>query len=390
MERLRVVLLAHGRNLYEAIPLDKFLVVGDNPDSTALKGLAPDVVLVAAPTFPESLEAARDALQQVPGTMVLIIGPNVGAQQVIEAVRLGVRDVLIDPGPADIRQSLEAVWQARRRSDGARPQPAARLIAVHSPKGGSGKSVLAANLAGVLAAETGDRTVLVDLALGAGDLDLLLNVKPKANWADLARCGQFGTEELATVLLDCGQGVHLLPAPAYAEDEELIDVGVVDRTLGLLRSGSGYVVVDTASFLDERTLRALELADRILVPLPLTLPALRRGQRAIRLWGQLGIDTLSVQFVSWDQRGDFTPEAASKLLHRKVSFLLPYDPRLVEQSLNTGELPALLAPAGAYGRAVRAIARSVSGAVQDASRDRRPGVLDWLIARRRKASNVSA
>ena len=165
MERLRVVIFPRGRSLYDAIPRDRFLIVGEDPDRGALRSLAPDVVLVSAPDFGASLDLAKEALQLVPGVTVLIIGPDVAAQQVIEAVRLGVRDVLMDPGPEEIRASLEAVWKASRKPAGAAAAPGAKLIVVHSPKGGAGKSVLAANLAGALAQDTGEPTVLVDLAL---------------------------------------------------------------------------------------------------------------------------------------------------------------------------------------------------------------------------------
>ena len=62
---------------------------------------------------------------------------------------------------------------------------AGKVVTVFSPKGGSGKTVLATNLA-VAAARSGIETLLVDLDLQFGDSALTLAVTPRATIADLA------------------------------------------------------------------------------------------------------------------------------------------------------------------------------------------------------------
>ena len=310
------------------------------------------------------------------------------AKEVLSAVRLGIRDVLTSPGDAEVFTALDRLWTVvQRQRDGGHEQ-VGKIVVVHSPKGGSGKSSLATNLAFVLESESGQEVVLVDLALAGGDLDLLLNVKPTASWADLARCGAFGPEEIEAVLISCGHGVRLLAAPPNPEDAELVDTSVVERALGFLRDRFAYVVVDTPPALNETTLRAMELADRVLLPLPLTLPALRRAQRGLKLWRQLGVDTSSVLCIAWDQKGDLGVEAAQKLLKQGVSHLLPYDPKAVEQALNSGEVLAIAAPLGTYARAVRAISSAIKGPDEKADA-RKASVWDWLNGKRRQA-NVPA
>lgn len=109
--------------------------------------LGPDVVLEQA-----LLLAARFD-QTCPGTSV-VLASEAGADVWLAAMRAGVRDVLApDAEIPDIRQVLERARQAalgRRR--GVDPVVAtqradSKVIVVASPKGGSGKTTVASNLA---------------------------------------------------------------------------------------------------------------------------------------------------------------------------------------------------------------------------------------------------
>ncbi len=267
-------------------------------------------------------------------------------------------------------------------------QPPGRLVVIHSPKGGSGKSALATNLAGTLASRTGRPIVLVDLALADGDLEVLLDVEAAGSWADLARWGHFGFEELEQVLATAATGVRLLAAPGRSGDATFQVVpALVRHTLGLLRQRFSFVVVDTPPVLDAPTLAAVALADRLLVPLPLTVSALRRVQRSLQHWHDLAIDTSRLLFVPWNQRGEISPESARKLLGPYASHAIAYDPRGVELAINVGQCLAALAPASPYARSLRSLAAEVAGT--GGSGFRRNGFWDWLGGKRGEPDVVS-
>ena len=60
-----------------------------------------------------------------------------------------------------------------------------RVVTVFSPKGGSGKSVVATNLAVAAAALGKKRTLLVDLDLQFGDAAIMLGVSPNSTVREL-------------------------------------------------------------------------------------------------------------------------------------------------------------------------------------------------------------
>ena len=127
---------------------------------------------------------------------------------------VGAADVLVLP------QSAETLLFAIRKAARATAErPTGRLVTVFSPKGGSGKTVVATNLA-VSAARAGLRSLLIDLDLQFGDSALSLAVTPRATIADLAvSASEVNVERLrAFVSVDPRTRVAVLPAPLRPED----------------------------------------------------------------------------------------------------------------------------------------------------------------------------
>ncbi len=378
MERLR--LATFELEAPPSVPAERFVRLGAKPETLEeLRALDPEVVLVGYRGAADALWKAERCAQALPGAALLLAGPALSAPDVIAVVRAGARDVLGDADAAAWEQALERAWSHQQRLVAPRPDAPGRrrVTVVHSPKGGSGKSFLAANLACLL---QGVRPVaLVDLAVHSGDLDLMLDLRPQATWADLVTRREFGPEEIEAALCTHPSGLKLLAAPRQLEQGELVTARAVERVLGHL--GDRYeVVVDTDSALSEATLRALELADRIVLPVPMTLSALRQVQRALGLWPHLGISLDKVELVAWDQKGEVTPQEAERILGRSMNRRLPYQPQEVEAAINAGEPLALSKPRSAY-------VRQLSGFLNPQGEDRRPEtqpIVGWLTAWRRR------
>ena len=92
---------------------------------------------------------------------------------------------------------------------------------VYSPRGGTGTSALAINLAAAL-----DRiqhgVTLIDTDLQFGDLPVHLNMRPTKSLADLTTSNRPDAEALPDLLLTHSSGINLLFAPPKPETAELI------------------------------------------------------------------------------------------------------------------------------------------------------------------------
>lgn len=136
------------------------------------------------------------------------------------------------------------------------------IIAVVGSKGGVGTSVLAANLASLLASD-GDVVCLVDAAQGSGHVDVLLNVFPRWTLRDVLR-GERSPFEAAAPgpgsLLLLASGGHIRTV-----GEEGAGPRMVVRALQQMATHAAVVVVDTGSGWDPYAAEVLATADERIV-----------------------------------------------------------------------------------------------------------------------------
>src|SRR5581483_7597949 len=107
-----------------------------------------------------------------------------------------------------------------------------RVLTVFSPKGGTGKTAVATNLACALAKREGKKTLLLDLDLQFGDAAIVLGLEPDKTIYDLVVApGELDSEKLAGYTCAHPCGLDVLPAPIRPEDAELVTEGKLARLL---------------------------------------------------------------------------------------------------------------------------------------------------------------
>jgi pilus assembly protein CpaE len=158
---------------------------------------------------------------------------------------------------------------------------AGSLIAVWSPKGGTGKTLIATGLAMHLARRSGETpTMLIDLAGGTGGVAALLQTSLRPCVLDYA-------EGLGRTISHPG-GASILPGPPRLVDEPLLTGEVAGQVLDRARAEGYQVVADVEAALRDATVVALEKADAVLLlttPDLLSLYACRRFVQEAELVG---------------------------------------------------------------------------------------------------------
>lgn len=135
-------------------------------------------------------------------------------------------------------------------------------VAIASGKGGTGKSILATNLALALA-KKGKRVLLVDADFGLGNVHLLFGIAPKANIFDLLK-------KRSTIweIAHSYEGVKFIPGGsgitelASITEPQLLFLG---SQLELLDSKTDIVIFDTSSGLNRHTILILLACKEIIV-----------------------------------------------------------------------------------------------------------------------------
>jgi pilus assembly protein CpaE len=261
-----------------------------------------------------------------------------------------------------------------------------RLVVVASAKGGTGKSLVATNLAIAWSQFARLNVALVDLDLQFGNADLLLGdlaMDHHHTIADLLPViDELTLEHLDFAMQQHPSGLRVLLAPKQTGQAYQITPDDIKCLLAALQQHFDWVICDCPGGADEPTLAAMSFADLILLIVTPDIPCLRGTQRLLEMlrapekpealdWldgpkpyfpGQLGL--IVNQF---DESNPLTPKQIFQVLQVQTWATLPIDPRSVWRNVSQGRPLVLDAPRGA-GEAMRKLAEAIARMIWEAPR----------------------
>ena len=328
----------------------------------------------------EALALASAFDQSRPDISVLIIAPP-STDLLQEALRAGARDVIApDMAPADLRAAIERAFDTathRRRvfdgDDGGIDGDRGHVVMALCPKGGAGKTTISTNLALALAQVAPGEVVILDLDVQFGDVASALGLRPDLTLADAVKSidNLDATSLKAHLTIHPQDDLFVLCAPQTPTEADDIDVAQIERVLELLTQSFKYVVIDTASGLDENTLASLEYATDLLLISATDVPSIRATVKEIEALRVIGKPQHQWHFVlnRADARTGLTIPAIERTVGINVDVAVPSS-RSVPLSLNQGEPLVLSDPRSAVSLAMLQLVRRL--APQAAPTDTRP------------------
>jgi Flp pilus assembly CpaE family ATPase len=242
------------------------------------------------------------------------------------------------------RQTMYAELAARVRRDASASQGEATVVAVYAPKGGSGRTTLALNLAAQLTRGRPGESLVVDLDLPFVPAALLSGLVPtsslmRASWAaSLGTMAELRDELVNAALLHPG-GYMLLPGVVRAEETELVTTEHVVTAIRALRGAFRHIVVDLGCSLNDITLSVCDLARRVVLVVAPELPSLKGARDVMRLLrDNLHIPDENVTLVLNRRQPDqvVTREAVLRTLGRAPAVEIAYDGSRPERAALTG------------------------------------------------------
>ncbi len=320
--------------------------------------LKPDVVLmdINMPDM-DGITATEMIRQRNPVAQIVILSVQGDPNYMRRAMLAGARDFLTKPPMAD-----ELISAVRRAGEMARlersksaqviaPSASAaktsfgtsltdgRIIMIYSPKGGTGVTTLAVNLAITLNNDE-TRAVLVDGNLQFGDVAVFLNEQGKNTILDLApRADELEPEIVESVLIKhATSGLRILAAPSRPEHADHVSSDQFSKLLTYLRQVYAYVIIDTSHVLNDITLAALDISDVVVLVVTQDIPAIKNARLFLDLLGTIGVSRNHICFVMnrYDKRISITPEKVSENLKQEIVGVVPLDERIVIPSVNRG------------------------------------------------------
>jgi pilus assembly protein CpaE len=292
-------------------------------------------------------------------TAPIILLVTGGGPDVVEAaLSAGVDDVLLLP---QRRETIAfAVRKAAQASRAAATQNG-NVITVFSPKGGTGKTVLATNIASYLASKSRKRVLLIDLDLQFGDAAIMLGLDPERTMFDLVQAGgDLDPGKLVAYTTRHKSGLDVLVAPMLPEHAELVTEDRVVRLVEVARDAYDIVVVDTSPFFYGPMLALLGPTDQLLLLCGLDVPTLKNVRLSLRTLELLGFPPSRTNLVLNRVTPDvgLTGRDVEEALGVRVAFEVPNDP-VVAPSVNRGAVPALKEADSEFALAVGRVAAAL-------------------------------
>jgi len=332
----------------------------------------PDVLVWNLPHDADGLPAEmRIALADAHGPAIVALTDSHPSRWFDEALALGVDEVVCLPQqPESLGMAVAKAKAMRSRRIIAAPVLAkggnrsAHVFTVFSTKGGSGKTVIATNLA-VCFARQGKRTLLIDFDLHSGDDALVLGLSPRWTILDLVQSpGDLDSEKLAGFVTRHSSGVDLLPAPTRPDEEELVDVDRLEPLLSVARQSYDAVVIDTSSQFSPATLLAIDHTDSLVLVGASDVPTIKSLKIALETLELLEMDVKDVRILMnrSGARVGLDDRDVERTLRREITYTLASD-KAIPISVNRGQPVVIDAPKSRVAKSFYDMARSLDAVV---------------------------
>ncbi len=321
--------------------------------------LNPDVVLmdINMPDM-DGIAATELIRAKQPSVQVVILSVQSDQNYMRRAMLAGARDFLTKPPMGDelisaIRRAGEMAQVEKSKRVQIQSAPLSgqaggatgfggmrgKIITVYSPKGGTGCTTLAVNLALTLN-NPDTRVALVDGNLQFGDVAVFVNEQGKNTVLDLApRADELDPDIVEEVMVKhAASGLHILAAPSRPEHAEKVSSGQFSRLLEYLSQLYAYVVVDTAPLLTDTTLAIIDVSDLIILVSTQDIPAIKNCRLFLDLLQTLGVERERILFIMnrYDKRVNITPERITENLKQEVVLAIPLDEPTATKAVNRG------------------------------------------------------
>ena len=373
-EKIRVLIVDDisetRENIQRLLQFDRNIEIVGNANSgrqaiALSQELKPDVIImdINMPDM-DGITATEEIRRKIPYVQIVILSVQGDQSYMRRAMLAGARDFLTKPPSIDeltsaINRAGAMAIQERARvastftgissgsmtSSSSAPQELGMIIVVYSPKGGTGSTTIATNLALNLAQKEENKVVLVDGSLQFGDVAVFLNEQIQNSVIDLtARADELEREVVEDVAFHhSGSNLHIIAAPPRPEYADQVDGESFGKTLKYLCRMYSHIIVDTSSYLTDAVQNAIDNADLIILITTQTIPAIKNANHFLSLTDASEIKRDRIIFVmnKYDKRSSISPERVGESLRQKIAVSIPLEERLIDYSINRG-IPIVL------------------------------------------------
>ena len=372
--RLNVLIVSRRRETLESIEavlrqhavlrVERKLVVNGHVDPLHGVEKTPDVVVLhLGETWQAELESlAARPVDQRPA--LIVVGSTSDTTVMRFAMQAGARDLL--PLPLVAEDLVAALVRIERDHAGAGAPREGDLIAFMNAKGGCGATLLACNVAHVLAAVSRKQVALLDLDLQFGAIPLYFDLLPKRGVLEaLENSDDLDATALDAYMVKHASGLKILGHAA----QETLSTAVtppqrVKKLLDVAVPSHDHVIVDLPRRIDPVSTLVIERARHVVITVQQSVAVLRDAKRLINYLRHdlgLGKDRIVTVVNRYEKDAEISAADVRNTLGCGELSLVSNDYRTVSQSIDTGAPLLAHARGASITKAVMALETRLGG-----------------------------
>ena len=323
----------------------------EHPDVIIVEGLCHDASELAPIEFVTS---------HYPQMIIIMLCSQQTSEFLINAMRVGVREVLPSPASKDALEA--AIIRAEAKLGLRSTQRSGRVIAFLSCKGGSGATFLATNLGHQIGAD-GKKVLLIDLNLQFGEALLTVhNRKATSDIAEVARnLARLDASFLKASTVAVSANFEILDVPVDPAQSLQIKPEHLDAILNVAVNQYDFIILDVNRNLDDVTIKALDRAHNIFLVVQMLLPYLRNANRMMTVFRSLGYaqDKVELLVNRYWKNGDIGLDDLRASLGVTKMRVIPNGYKDVAKAINQGEPLVTVSKSSAVVKAISELAQSL-------------------------------
>ena len=333
----------------------------------------PEVILVDIGESTAPLQIVQAVHTRLPNGRLLVISSIADPALIIELMRAGVREVLpsrltqaalLEAFNRHISEKTHAITHTQTRA-----KKKGKIYCITSAKQGSGATTVAVNLAGIIAARSGQRTALIDLDRPLGDAAAYLNVKPNFTVSDALSAGHRLDSVLLESYMKSSHGFQLLAGFRKIGADRSLSADKLSQLLDVTERTFEHVIVDLPANLEEDQAKVIiRYSATIIVILTPDLPAIWRAERLLKyLTAFQASDKIRIVLNRSTRSDEITDRDIVRLLGAQLYSKLPNEYSACMRAINSGSLLET-ANSKHLSRAIAALAAEMAGLSEVESR----------------------
>lgn len=274
-----------------------------------------------------------------PNLNIIAIGSRNDVGLFRDFINIGVSDYLVKPLNNNILRN--AIDDATAGVKKGFTEKVGKLIQVVSSVGGAGATMVASNIAWILANHHFKRTVVMDLDFGFGTANLMLDIKAENSYLDILESPEKIDEYfIETILKKHDKRLYYLGGLSDLVRGNIVELDAFDAFMALVKKQFNYVIVDSQRDLGGINKISMNNADHFIIMVEMSLAS---AQNAVRLLEYLSTEQpgkkslIIANKIGLSSSGALSKESFEKVIDRKINYVMPFDEITALAAANIGQ-----------------------------------------------------